>query len=61
MIRQDVKGWNKGRADGHVRSSVEVSQGLDALSYSSGYVEGKAQPEVSPELARALAGQGCAM
>jgi hypothetical protein len=48
MIRQDVKSWNKGRADAICGLPSKCPKGLDALSYSSGYIEGKAQLEKYP-------------
>jgi len=48
MIKQDKQSWNKGRADAMRGLPSKCPEGLDGLSYLSGYIEGKAQRAKHP-------------
>ena len=41
MIRRHERSWNHGRADGMRGVPAKCPKGMDALSYASGYIEGK--------------------
>jgi hypothetical protein len=43
MIRQDKRSWDKGRLDAVHGRPHQCPDDCDALSYASGYIEGKAQ------------------
>jgi hypothetical protein len=43
MVKQDQRSWSKGRADAVLGLPSKCPQGLDALAYSSGHIEGQAQ------------------
>jgi hypothetical protein len=41
MINRDERSWNRGRADGVRGVPAKCPKVMDALSYASGYIEGK--------------------